>query len=176
MGLNLLAWAALAYFVGALPIDYIIVRLFGPSRSHPLDKTNVLSFLIEVAKGAALAWLAAHYAWSAYGMTVAGVAVVAGASFSFWQGKRGSATLGAAVGALAVAVPLALIAVTIAWALVFVLVRQPDTVTLVAASLAPLAAALLHDPPAALLMALGVCVVVFASVALHLRHSGNLVQ
>ncbi len=176
MGLNILAWAALAYFVGALPTDRVVARVpMGPGGPR-INVARLLTALLDFLKGVALVWLAARYGWSAYALTAAGVAVVAGQSFPFWRGKYGDMGLWTAAGALAVAAPAALLIGALVWAVVFGGLRRSGVATLVAASITPLSAALLHYPPAAVLMALGVSLLVFASAASHRGDASDLRQ
>ncbi|MFN8481603.1 MAG: glycerol-3-phosphate acyltransferase [Anaerolineae bacterium] len=162
MGLNLLAWAALGYFVGALPSAILATRLprWGQAPPSQGGPANAVAVALDIAKGALLAWLASQFAWSAYAVTAVGFMAVVGQGWPVWTPKRGSTGLPTAIGALAVAVPAALLVGLAAWALVFALSRRPLTATLVAASLTPLAAALLHYPAADVLLALGAALVV----------------
>lgn len=159
MGLNLLAWAALGYFVGAIPSAAVVARLLGPPHANP-RRAAVAAFALDVAKGALLVWLASQLAWSAYAVAAAGIMAVVGQSWPFWTPKRGGTGIPVAVGAWAVIVPLALLVGLLAGAIVLAVSRRPAIAALVAASLTPLAAALLRYPPPAVLLALGVAIVV----------------
>ncbi|MFN8496477.1 MAG: glycerol-3-phosphate acyltransferase [Anaerolineae bacterium] len=175
MGLNLLAWAALGYFVGAIPSAALVVRLLGSpgDNARHARRIAVVAFALDVVKGAALVWLASQLAWTAYATSAAGIMAVVGQSWSFWTPKRGGTGMPVAIGALAVTVPLALFVGAAAGALAFALFRRPVIAALIGAAITPLASALLHYPSAAVLLALGAALVVCLRTASRNRHASD---
>jgi glycerol-3-phosphate acyltransferase PlsY len=154
-------WLALSYLMGAFPTSWLAARLFRgidlrEHGSRNLGATNVYRVLgwryaipvgvVDILKGAAAVWLfGPRVPGIALFPLLCGLAAVVGHVFSVFvrfKGGKGVATASGVVLALA---PWALLAVTVVWALLVWLTGYVSLASIVAASLFPLAAWLLHD-------------------------------
>jgi glycerol-3-phosphate acyltransferase PlsY len=167
-----IGWLALSYLMGAFPTSWLAARLFRgidlrEHGSRNLGATNVYRVLgwkyavpvglIDILKGAAPVWL--------FGLRVpeiplfpllCGLAAVVGHVFSVFVGFKGGKGVATAAGVVLALAPWALLAVTAVWALLVWLTGYVSLASIVAASLFPLAAWLLHDVRGVPLLADGV--------------------
>jgi glycerol-3-phosphate acyltransferase PlsY len=178
--------AAAAYVVGAVPVGYLIARLFGVSdiRRHGsgnIGATNVLrtagrlpgvvTLLGDVAKG----WIAVTLAGRLGGDTTAAlatgaVAAVAGNCWSIFLGFRGGKGVATGLGALLRLVPLATLAALPVFLVVVITTRFISLGSLLAAACVPFGALALGAPRAAVFGALAVVAIVIV------RHHENIAR
>ena len=168
---------ALAYLVGAIPVGYLVGRLFGVGdiRRHGsgnIGATNVLRTLGrlpavltlagDVAKGAAAVALAAR--WSADDPRVtaaAAVAAVAGNCWSVFLGFRGGKGVATGLGAFLRLVPWAVLPAALVWIVIAATFRYVSLASIMAAACVPLGALALGYPGSsalACLLAAGIVV------------------
>ena len=178
--------AVAAYVVGAVPVGYLVARLFGVSDirrrgSGNIGATNVLrtagrlpgvvTLLGDVAKG----WIAVAVAgWvggnTAGALAVGAVAAVAGNCWSIFLGFRGGKGVATGLGALLRLVPLATLATLPVFLVVVLTTRFVSLGSLLGAACVPFGALALGAPRSAVFGALGVAIIVV------LRHHENIAR
>jgi acyl phosphate:glycerol-3-phosphate acyltransferase len=172
------------YLLGSIPFGLIATRLGGAGDlrkvgSGNIGATNVLrtgrkdlallTLLGDGGKGAA-AVLIATALWGGDAGALAGGAAFLGHLFPVWLRFRGGKGVATFLGVLlAAAWPVGLAACA-TWLVVAVLARISSLAALVTAALAPLFAFLLHQPRAALILA------VFMAVLVFIRHHANIAR
>ena len=153
-------WLSASYLLGAIPTSYIVGKLFRgidlrAVGSRNLGATNLYRTmgwkyavpvgLFDVAKGAVpVAVFGPQVAQVALFPVYCGIAAVLGHVFSVFVGFRGGKGVATAAGVVLGLAPYALLAVAVIWAMVVWLTGYVSLGSVIAASLFPVAAALLH--------------------------------
>jgi len=181
-----LAAVALAYLVGAIPVGYLVGRVFGVAdiRRHgsgSIGATNVLrtagrtpailTLVGDIAKGAAAVLLGA--AWSGGDRRVAAasaVAAIAGNCWSIFLGLRGGKGMATGLGAFLVLVPWATLPAAVVWLAVTATFRYVSLASVLAAGCVPLGALALGYPKASALASLLAAAIIIA------RHRDNIAR
>jgi glycerol-3-phosphate acyltransferase PlsY len=162
-------WLALSYLAGAFPTSWLVGRVFRgidlrEHGSRNLGATNVYRVLgwkyaipvgaVDILKGALPVWLLGPQVpqLSLFPL-LCGIAAVVGHVFSAFVGFKGGKGVATAAGVVLALAPWALLAVTIVWALLVRLTGYVSLASVVAASLFPLAAWLLHQARGVVLLA-----------------------
>jgi glycerol-3-phosphate acyltransferase PlsY len=184
MALSLL-WLALVYLVGAIPVGYLVARLFGVTDirrvgSGNIGATNVLrtlgklpaalTFLGDGAKG----WVAVVLAdsigperwWGACGAVLA----IIGNCWSVFLGFRGGKGVATGLGAFGRLMPLATLPAALVWIIVTLTFRYVSLASLTASVCVPVGAFLLGYPMEAVLASVG------AALIVTIRHTDNLIR
>jgi glycerol-3-phosphate acyltransferase PlsY len=178
--------AAAAYLVGAVPVGYLIARLFGVTDirrqgSGNIGATNVLRTagrlpgLVTLAGDIAKGWLAVTLAGKIDGDTPAAlaagaVAAVVGNCWSVFLGFRGGKGVATGLGALLRLTPLATLAALPVFLAVVVTTRFVSLGSLLGAACVPFGAWALGAPRAAVVGAAIVAIIVV------LRHHENIAR
>jgi acyl phosphate:glycerol-3-phosphate acyltransferase len=141
------------YLLGAIPFGYIIVRLLHGADvravgSGSTGATNVtrkagikagaLTYLLDVAKGAAAVLLMGQVTDSWWWAGAAATAAIVGHMFPVFLGFKGGKGVATGVGAYIVLVPFAVVCTLVVWALVFKASRMVSLSSIVATALVPL--------------------------------------
>jgi glycerol-3-phosphate acyltransferase PlsY len=178
--------AAAAYLVGAVPIGFVVARLFGVAdiRRHGsgnIGATNVLrtagwlpaivTLLGDVAKGYVAVVLAERLAGTdAPGAAVGAVAAVVGNCWSVFLGFRGGKGVATALGAMLRLTPLATLAALPVFIVVVATTRFISLGSLLGAACVPFGALVLGPSRAAAAGAFLVAAIIF------FRHSQNIAR
>jgi acyl phosphate:glycerol-3-phosphate acyltransferase len=178
--------AAAAYVVGAIPVGYLIARLFGIAdiRRHGsgnIGATNVLrtvgwlpavaTLAGDILKGYLAVALAARVSGGGAGALALGaLAAVVGNCWSIFLGFRGGKGVATGLGALLRLSPLATLAALPVFLVVVVTTRYVSLACLLGAACVPLGAFVLGAPRAVVAGAVGVAVLVV------LRHHENIAR
>ena len=175
----------LAYFLGAIPFGYILVKWktggdVRGSGSGNIGATNVLrttgraagvvTLLLDIAKGYVAVWAAGRLTggdplW----MPVAAVVVMLGHAYPVFLAFRGGKAVASFVGAFLCLTPLALVAVLLVFVGVVAWTRYISMGSIVAAAVFPLAVWLIAVPTLAMEIA-----AVIGAVLIIYKHSNNL--
>jgi acyl phosphate:glycerol-3-phosphate acyltransferase len=177
--------ALVPYAIGAIPIGWLIARVFGVSdiRRHGSGTIGATNVLRTVGRGPAIATLvgdvlkgylavaagAALGSGAATAVAVATVAAVVGNCWSVFLGFRGGKGVATGLGALLYTVPLATAAALPVFVVVLATTRYVSLASLLSAACVPFGAVTLYSRSAAL-TALGVTVIVIA------RHHANIAR
>ena len=180
-----LAACLLAYFLGAIPFGYILVKLKtgGDVRgagSGNIGATNVLrttgrlagvaTLLLDVGKGYLAVWIAREWTGaSPLWMSLAALAVMAGHAFSVFLGFKGGKAVASFVGAFLCLTPFALGMETIVFVVVVAWTGYISLGSIIGAATFPLAVWLLLQPPAPIWIA-----AIMASAFIIYKHSSNI--
>jgi acyl phosphate:glycerol-3-phosphate acyltransferase len=179
-----------AYLIGALPIGYLVGRVFGVAdiRRHGsgnIGATNVLrtagrlpAILTlggDIAKGFLAVALGAALAKSAAGPDLAAtgacaVAAVIGNCWSIFLGFRGGKGGATGLGAMLALVPLAVLVAAVVWLGVTLGFRYVSLGTILGSACGALSAAILGYPGPYVLGAFGVTAIIVA------RHHANIAR
>jgi acyl phosphate:glycerol-3-phosphate acyltransferase len=177
--------AAAAYLLGAIPVGYLVARLFGVTdiRQHgsgTIGATNVLRTagrlpgLVTLAADILKGWLAVSVAGWIGGATVAlavgAVAAVVGNCWSIFLGFRGGKGVATGLGALLPLVPLATLAALPVFLVVVATTRFVSLGSLMGALCVPFGAWALGAPRVAVVGAIVVAAIVV------LRHHENIAR
>jgi glycerol-3-phosphate acyltransferase PlsY len=181
---TLLAAAALAYLVGAIPVGYLVGRAFGLGdiRRHGsgnIGATNVLrtagrsaavlTLAGDVAKGATAVALGAMLAGpDRRAAAASALAAIAGNCWSVFLGWRGGKGVATGLGAFLVLVPWATLPAALVWLVVTATFRYVSLASILAAGCVPLGALMLGYPRPSVLACVAVAVIVVA------RHRDNI--
>jgi acyl phosphate:glycerol-3-phosphate acyltransferase len=178
--------AAAAYIVGAIPVGYLVARLFGVTDirhqgSGNIGATNVLrtagwlpglvTLFGDIAKG----WVAVALAGRIGGdlpsaLAVGAVAAVIGNCWSIFLGFRGGKGVATGLGALVRLVPLPALAALPVFIIVVLTTRFVSLGSLLGAACVPFGALALGAPRPAVFGALAVAVIVIV------RHHENIAR
>jgi len=178
--------AAAAYIVGAIPVGYLVARLFGVTDirhqgSGNIGATNVLrtagwlpgfvTLFGDIAKG----WVAVALAGRIGGdlpsaLAVGAVAAVIGNCWSIFLGFRGGKGVATGLGALVRLVPLPALAALPVFIIVVLTTRLVSLGSLLGAACVPFGALALGAPRPAFFGALAVVVIVVV------RHHENIAR
>ena len=175
-----------AYLVGAVPIGWLVARVFGVGdiRRHGsgnIGATNVLrtvgrlpaivTLLGDVLKGYLAVWLGTVLGGEQpAAAAMAAVAAVAGNCWSVFLGFRGGKGVATGLGAALRLVPLATLAAIPVFVIIVASFRYVSLGTLLAALCVPLGALMLGYPRAAVLAALAIAAIIVG------RHHENIAR
>ena len=174
---------AAAYLVGALPVGFLVARVFGVGdiRRHgsgTIGATNVLrtagwvpallTLIGDVAKGYLAVAAAGALAGDAGAQAVAAVAAIIGNCWSVFLGFRGGKGVATGLGALLNLVPWAVAPAIPVWLAVAVTTRYVSLGSILGAACVPLGALLLGYGAPAMLAALAGAAIIIA------RHHDNI--
>ncbi len=171
----------LVYFVGALPVGYVLARIAGvdirTQGSGNIGATNVLrtlgkgpatiTLLLDIAKGYGAVWLAMTLGPEPWWGSVGAVVAVAGNCWSVFLGFRGGKGMATGLGAFLYLTPLAVLPALLVWIVIALTFRYVSLASLSAAVCLPIGAALLRYPWSAAAAALAVALII------GLRHRDN---
>jgi glycerol-3-phosphate acyltransferase PlsY len=169
--MNILVAVILAYFLGAIPFGYLLVRWttgrdVRSAGSGNIGATNVLrttgraagvaTLILDVAKGYLAVWLASCLTeGSVLGMSAAALAVMAGHAYPVFLKFKGGRAMASCVGAFLCLTPLALAATLVVFVVIVAATRYISLGSVLAAGSLPLAVWLIsHAPTPALIAAL----------------------
>lgn len=175
-----------AYLVGAVPVGFVVARLFGVAdiRRHGsgnIGATNVLrtagrlpallTLAGDMGKGFGAVALGGALAGGEPAATAAAaVAAIAGNCWSVFLGFRGGKGVATGLGALLRLVPWAVLPAVVVWLAVTMSFRYVSLGSLTAAACVPLGAAVLGYPAAS------VAAAAVAAVIVILRHRDNIAR
>jgi len=174
---------AAAYLVGALPVGFLVARVFGVGdiRRHgsgTIGATNVLrtagwvpallTLIGDVAKGYLAVAAAGALAGDAGARAAAAVAAIIGNCWSVFLGFRGGKGVATGLGALLNLVPWAVAPAIPVWLAVAVTTRYVSLGSILGAACVPLGALLLGYGAPAMLAALAGAAIIIA------RHHDNI--
>jgi acyl phosphate:glycerol-3-phosphate acyltransferase len=183
--MNFLAAVILAYFLGAIPFGYLLVRWttgrdVRSAGSGNIGATNVLrttgraagvaTLILDLGKGYMAVWLASRFSGgSMLVMSAATLAVMAGHAYPVFLKFKGGKAVASCVGAFLCLTPLALAATLVVFVVVVATTRYISLGSVLAAGSLPLAVWLVsHAPTPALIAAL------VAGGFVIWRHKGNI--
>ncbi|MBV9506817.1 MAG: glycerol-3-phosphate 1-O-acyltransferase PlsY [Acidobacteriia bacterium] len=175
----------LAYFIGAIPVGYLLVKWRTGSDvraagSGNIGATNVLrtagkasgvaTLLLDIAKGYIAVWIAERAsqnspAW----MSLAAIAVMAGHAFPIFLGFKGGKAVACFIGAFLRLTPLPMSAALVVFAGLVAWTRHISIGSIIAAGTFPLAVWLLLQPP----LSVEVASVAAAAIIIY-RHKANI--
>ncbi len=158
-----------AYFLGAIPFGYLLVKLktgadVRASGSGNIGATNVLrttgraagiaTLLLDIAKGYAAVWIAGRVTdenplW----MSAAALAVIAGHAYPVFLRFKGGKAVASFVGAFLCLAPWALVAEIAIFVVIVAQTRQISMGSIVGAATFPLAVWLVQKGPLPVLLA-----------------------
>jgi glycerol-3-phosphate acyltransferase PlsY len=174
---------AVAYLLGSIPTAYLMgwtlrgidIRTVG---SGNVGATNVFrtigkmagisTLLIDMAKGLLAVELALIYRGGDFWPLVAGVAAVAGHSWSLWVNFRGGKGVATSAGVFLALLPGPMGLALLVFAVAFGVSRRVSVGSILAAGTLPLAAFFLGSPPSRVMLA------VVLSVVVIVRHIPNI--
>lgn len=175
----------LAYLIGAIPFGYLLVRWktggdIRASGSGNTGATNVLrttgivtgiaTLILDIGKGYFAVWIADRASsGSAFWMSLAALAVMAGHAYPVFLGFKGGKAVASFLGAFLKLVPLAAIAVLIVFLAVVAKTRYISLGSIIAAATFPLAVWLIFQPPLSVEVA-----ALAAAVFIIYRHRTNI--
>ncbi len=177
----------LAYFLGAIPFGYLLVRASSgrdvrKSGSGNIGATNVLrtagrgagiaTLLLDIAKGYLAVWLAGRLTgeepvW----MSLAALAVMAGHAYPVFLGFKGGKAVATFIGAFLCLTPLALICALIVFTGVVAVTRYISLGSICAAGTFPLAVWIVQHPQLPVFFAS-----IIAGVFVVMRHRDNIAR
>jgi glycerol-3-phosphate acyltransferase PlsY len=169
--MNILIAVVLAYFLGAIPFGYLLVRWttgrdVRSAGSGNIGATNVLrttgraagvaTLILDVAKGYLAVWLASRLTeGSVLWMSAVVLAVMAGHAYPVFLKFKGGKAVASCVGAFLCLTPLALAATLVVFVVTVAATRYISLGSVLAAGSLPLAVWLVsHAPTPALIAAL----------------------
>lgn len=177
----------IAYFLGAIPFGFLIVRLstgkdVRASGSGNIGATNVLrttgraagiaTLLLDAAKGFAAVWIADKLAdESALWMSAAALAVMAGHAYPVFLKFHGGKAVASCVGAFLYLTPLPMAAAAVVFVMVVAGTRYISAGSVIAAATFPIGVWLIERPDAVVLAAS-----VIAAAFIIYRHKSNLIR
>jgi glycerol-3-phosphate acyltransferase PlsY len=176
-----------AYLLGAIPFGYLLVKLTSGRDvrsigSGNIGATNVVraagrwagltTLALDIAKGYLAVWVAgAMTGGSAWWMSGAALAVMAGHAFPVFLKFQGGKAVASCVGAFLCLAPLALAAVLVVWVVTVAATRYVSLGSILAAGSLPLAVWLILHPPAPLVAA-----ALIGGAFIVWRHKSNIVR
>jgi acyl phosphate:glycerol-3-phosphate acyltransferase len=176
-----------AYFIGAIPFGYLIVRWktgvdVRAAGSGNIGATNVLrttgraagivTLLLDIAKGAVAVWLMdAVSRGNIHWMSAAALAVMAGHAFPIFLNFKGGKAVASFVGAYMYLAPVPLLAVAIVFIAAVAYSRQVSLASILGAAMFPLALWLFMQPPLSLL-----CAAIASCAFIIYRHRANIAR
>ena len=176
-----------AYFIGAIPFGYLIVKWktgadVRASGSGNIGATNVLrttgraagivTLLLDIAKGFAAVWLADKLTGgNIHWMSAAALAVMAGHAFPVFLKFQGGKAVASFIGAYLYLAPIPLLAVLIVWIAAVAYTRYVSMGSILAAGMFPLAVWLFLQPPLSLVAAS-----IISGAFIIYRHRANIAR
>jgi acyl phosphate:glycerol-3-phosphate acyltransferase len=174
-----------AYFIGAIPFGYIIVKAktgqdVRASGSGNIGATNVLrttgrgagivTLILDIIKGFVAVWLMAHFTASdPLWTSAAALSVMAGHAFPVFLGFKGGKAVASFIGAFLYLTPAPLLAVVAVFVIVAAVTRYVSLASVIAAGTFPLGVWLiLHPAPPVWIAA------IIAGAFIVYRHRANL--
>ncbi len=172
---------ALAYLIGAIPIGFLIARVFGLGdiRGHgsgTIGATNVLrtlgrgpaalTLVGDIVKGAGAVWLGGLLSGGA--VAPCAVAAVVGNCWPVFLSFRGGKGVATGFGALLALVPMAVAPAIVVWLVITASFRYVSLASVLAALCVPLGALMLRYPGPSVAASVLVAVIVIA------RHRENI--
>lgn len=180
-----LLWAGLVYLIGAVPVGYLVSKVFGglDIRRHGsgnIGATNVLrtlgkgpaalTFAGDVAKGWVAVWLAEAIGPEPWWGSAGALLAIAGNCWSVFLGFRGGKGVATGLGAFLRLMPLATLPAALVWGVIALTFRYVSLASMSATLCLPLGAVLLGYPAHVVLAALGAVGIVVV------RHRDNLAR
>ena len=178
---------AAAYFIGAIPFGYLIVKWrtgadVRAAGSGNIGATNVLrttgrtagivTLLLDIAKGVIAVWLMdAVSRGNIHWMSAAALAVMAGHAFPIFLNFKGGKAVASFVGAYVYLAPIPLLAVAIVFIAALIYSRQVSLASILGAAMFPLALWLFIQPPLSLM-----CAAIASSAFIVYRHRANIAR
>lgn len=175
--------AVLGYFIGALPLGYLVARRWAGVDLRRVGSGNVgatntlrvsgaslgvLVMVVDMCKGMAAVTIADRVAPAGAGAVTAGVAAVAGHMFPIWLGGRGGKGVATACGAFAMLAPAATAGAAVVFLATAWTTRLVSLGSVAATATLPLAAAATGAPRTVVQGS------VIAAAAVVWRHRANL--
>jgi glycerol-3-phosphate acyltransferase PlsY len=172
---------ALAYLIGAIPIGFLVARVFGLGdiRGHgsgTIGATNVLrtlgrgpaalTLVGDIVKGAGAVWLGGLLSGGA--VAPCAVAAVVGNCWPVFLRFRGGKGVATGFGALLVLAPMAVAPAIVVWLVITASFRYVSLASVLAALCVPLGALMLRYPGASLAASVLVAIIIIA------RHRENI--
>jgi glycerol-3-phosphate acyltransferase PlsY len=183
--ITLLAAAALAYFLGAIPFGYLLVKWttgadVRAAGSGNIGATNVLrttgraagiaTLLLDIGKGYLAVWIAGRLSdHAAVAMSVAALAVMAGHAYPVFLKFQGGKAVASFVGAFLCLTPLALGAVLVVFVIVVAWTCYISMASIIGAATFPLAVWLIQKPELPVVVA-----GMIAGAFIIYKHSSNI--
>jgi glycerol-3-phosphate acyltransferase PlsY len=177
----------IAYFLGAVPFGYVLVKWKTGSDVRALGSGNIgatnvlrttsrglgiLTLLLDICKGFLAVWIAARLtSGCAIWMSAAAVAVMAGHAFPVFLKFHGGKAVASFVGAFLYLTPLALGVILVVFVMVVALKRYISLGSIVGAAAFPFAVWLISHPPLPVLAAAA-----FAAAFIIWRHKENIAR
>ena len=174
-----------AYFLGAIPFGYLLVRWrtggdVRTSGSGNIGATNVLrttgivagvvTLILDIAKGYFAVWAADRASsGSPFWTSIAALAVMAGHAYPIFLGFEGGKAVASFIGAFLRLTPLATIAILVVFLAVVAKTRYISLGSIIAAATFPFAVWLILQPPAQIELA-----ALAASIFVIYRHRANI--
>jgi glycerol-3-phosphate acyltransferase PlsY len=177
----------LAYFIGAIPFGYLLVRWktggdIRASGSGNTGATNVLrttgivtgiaTLILDIGKGYFAVWIADRASsGSPIWMSLTALAVMAGHAYPVFLGFKGGKAVASFIGAFLKLVPLATIAMIVVFIVVVAKTRYISLGSIVGAATFPLAVWLVFQPPLSVELA-----ALVAAIFIIYRHRTNIIR
>ncbi len=173
---------AISYLIGSIPFGLILTRVAGKGDIRAIGSGNIgatnvlrtgskglaaLTLLLDAAKGALVVYIAQR--WSPQFELHAAAAVLIGHLYPLWLRFRGGKGVATLLGILIALLPIAALIYALMWLGVLLLVRISSVAGMIAATCAPVTAAVLGDVQRFPLL-LGLAVLVLW------QHRGNIVR
>jgi len=174
-----------AYFLGAIPFGYLLVRWktggdVRTSGSGNIGATNVLrttgivagvvTLILDIAKGYFAVWAAGRASsGSPFWTSIAALAVMAGHAYPIFLGFQGGKAVASFIGAFLRLAPLATIAMLVVFLAVVAKTRYISLGSIIAAATFPFAVWLILQPPVEIEVA-----ALAASIFIIYRHRANI--
>jgi len=175
----------LAYLIGGIPFGYILVKLktgrdVRTLGSGNIGATNVVrtsgwsigvaTLLLDIAKGYLAVWLMARFGdASAFWLSAAALAVLAGHAFPIFLKFEGGKAVASFIGAFLYLTPIPLLAVLLVFAIVVAASRYISAGSILAAGTFPLAVFLILHPEWPVMLAS-----ILAAALIVSRHRANI--
>lgn len=175
----------LAYFVGSIPVGYLLVKWrtgtdIRTAGSGNTGATNVLrttgigtgiaTLFLDIGKGYLAVWIAGQASsGNPFWMSLAALAVMGGHAFSAFLGFKGGKAVASFLGAFLKLTPLATIAIIVVFLAIVAWTRHISLGSIVSAGTFPLAVWLIEKPSVVVLLAS-----VIAAILIIYRHRSNI--
>lgn len=174
-----------AYFVGAIPFGYLLVRLKSGKDVRAMGSGNIgatnvlrttgralgfLTLILDIGKGALAVWIADLVSdGSPFWMSLTALAVMAGHAFPIFLKFKGGKAVASFVGAFLYLTPVPLLTVLVVFAITVAATRYISLASVLAAGFFPMSVFLIDHPPRIVLIAAAI-----AGAFIVWRHKSNL--